>query len=409
MTEKAFRLKAYTATEETESEKQHVELTFVIKPDNMVTVYRKKIEGMIFDFDEEEYFDDFSPSEGDCIYQGFPEITHCFGKICDFDVETGATYAYWVKTENSGGRITGPVGVKVRDPKVWWHYDKIMDRMYALENAYENVSCVSVGETVAHKPLVALFAGNRDHMIAATGAIHAAESGPEILLSCVEYLLKHHSALLEKVGIAILPSVNADMREEVVCGLPKYYRVNKNGVDLNRNFSANWEEVGTGYGLSTDDPKCETYRGPYPFSEPETKAVAEFIRITNPKVILSYHALACITGDGMLCAKSMADDKDRVQAIKKLAMSYSGGFRSAAQDPTSDPNIPYPHCSAGSLGEWSYQNGYFSLDLELWSGGCLDYFADAKKDLTTLEMLERNILLHQNGIVSLMTYLSENT
>ena len=35
---------------------------------DMVTVYRKKIEGMIFDFDEEEYFDDFSPSEGDCIY-----------------------------------------------------------------------------------------------------------------------------------------------------------------------------------------------------------------------------------------------------------------------------------------------------------------------------------------------------
>ena len=102
MTEKALRLKAYTATEETESEKQHVVLSFRIKPDNMVTVYRKKIEGMIFDFDEEEYFDDFSPSEGECIYQGFPEITRSFAKICDFDVETGATYAYWVKTENSG-------------------------------------------------------------------------------------------------------------------------------------------------------------------------------------------------------------------------------------------------------------------------------------------------------------------
>ena len=31
--------------------------------DNKVTVYRKKIEGMVFDFDEEEYFDDMLDNE----------------------------------------------------------------------------------------------------------------------------------------------------------------------------------------------------------------------------------------------------------------------------------------------------------------------------------------------------------
>ena len=224
MTEKAYRLKVKTYTKETEAEKQCVSVTFFVNDGNKVTVYRKKIEGMVFDFDEEEYFDDYSVSDAEIIYEGIPEIINGYAGIDDENVETGATYAYWVKTENSGGRITGPKGVKVRDPRIWWHFDKIMDRMKKLEERYENVSCVKIGETVEHRPLVALFAGNRENMIATMGAVHAAESGPEILLTAIEHILSGNGEILEKTGIAILPSVNADMREAVASGAPKYYR-----------------------------------------------------------------------------------------------------------------------------------------------------------------------------------------
>ena len=44
------------------------------------------------------------------------------------------------------------------------------------------------------------------------------------------------------------------------------------GVDPNRNFDFHWNEVG-----SSDNPCTDIYAGPRAFSEPETKAVADFI------------------------------------------------------------------------------------------------------------------------------------
>ncbi|VDP31104.1 unnamed protein product [Soboliphyme baturini] len=56
------------------------------------------------------------------------------------------------------------------------------------------------------------------------------------------------------------------------------------GVDLNRNF-----DVGFGGPDSSSRPCAENYRGPEPFSEPETVAVRNFIQ-NNPS-ILAYFAL----------------------------------------------------------------------------------------------------------------------
>jgi hypothetical protein len=44
------------------------------------------------------------------------------------------------------------------------------------------------------------------------------------------------------------------------------------GVDPNRNFDFHWNEVG-----SSDNPCTDVYAGPRAFSEPETKAVADFL------------------------------------------------------------------------------------------------------------------------------------
>lgn len=54
------------------------------------------------------------------------------------------------------------------------------------------------------------------------------------------------------------------------------------GVDPNRNFGYQWGERNNG-GTSLD-PCHETYAGPYAFSEPETKAVAEYIMANRQNI-----------------------------------------------------------------------------------------------------------------------------
>lgn len=58
------------------------------------------------------------------------------------------------------------------------------------------------------------------------------------------------------------------------------------GVDLNRNYGYFWGNDDIG---SSPNTFSETYRGPEPFSEPETRAVRDFCRAHNFVFTLNYH------------------------------------------------------------------------------------------------------------------------
>lgn len=58
-------------------------------------------------------------------------------------------------------------------------------------------------------------------------------------------------------------------------------RLNGRGVDLNRNFPAGWRPIG-----HRGSPQ---YSGPHPFSEPETRIAARFIRWLRPEVTIWFH------------------------------------------------------------------------------------------------------------------------
>jgi hypothetical protein len=73
------------------------------------------------------------------------------------------------------------------------------------------------------------------------------------------------TALVNQVEWYLMPIMNPD-------GYVAYDRWNANGVDLNRN----WDGPGSG-----EDP----YGGPYPFSEPETAALRDFL-LANPTVLV---------------------------------------------------------------------------------------------------------------------------
>lgn len=60
------------------------------------------------------------------------------------------------------------------------------------------------------------------------------------------------------------------------------------GVDLNRNYGSHlmWNAPNGG---SSATPSSDVYRGPIPFSEPETHAIADFLSERNIKTCFNYH------------------------------------------------------------------------------------------------------------------------
>ena len=59
------------------------------------------------------------------------------------------------------------------------------------------------------------------------------------------------------------------------------------GVDPNRNFDYHWNEIG-----ASDNPCTDVYAGPRAFSEPETRAIADFISANKDqiKIFIALHS-----------------------------------------------------------------------------------------------------------------------
>ncbi|WP_321315546.1 M14 family zinc carboxypeptidase [Halarcobacter sp.] len=129
-----------------------------------------------------------------------------------------------------------------------------------------------------------------------TGTIHAREwIGHELAIEFTKYILEniqHDPTLqkyLKKSTIYMVPCVNPDGYEYSRTHFSfwrKNRRVNADGsygVDLNRNFPI-------GYVKSTSTTS-NVYGGPEPFSEPETKALRDFVEThENITIALDYHS-----------------------------------------------------------------------------------------------------------------------
>jgi len=95
------------------------------------------------------------------------------------------------------------------------------------------------------------------------------------------------TALVDSREIWIVPSVNPDGAEyDVATGSYRSWRKNRQpnsgssavGTDLNRNWAFQWGCCGGSSGTTSS----ETYRGPSPFSAPETQRVRDFV---NSRVV----------------------------------------------------------------------------------------------------------------------------
>jgi hypothetical protein len=369
------------------------------KKDTEFFIFRKTCEDFEFNNDYEEYFSDTRIQDAELIYQG---PLKCSNKskytFIDSGVKIGCTYAYFVRSGIMPA--VGPVPVKIRDLEVWWSYEELERQINVLCDEYPYVTKSICGYTVEGRQIFALQIGVGKPFLGLVGTIHAGEAGPELIIPALKKFLTLKPKCLEAHSIVAIPSVNIDMRERLVQGVPWYLRTNATGVDLNRNFPAEWNVVSKAYGFSTDDPGCMTYRGAFPNSEPETKSVINFFTNKTPSCIFSFHSLAGICGLPALAAGGVAKSNEVFYKMAELyAFAYGTGLY-----PEQNPDKSWLSFGGleGGMARWCWQKlGIPGFDLEM-SQVDPEAYKTCRADKTTPALLQEYTERHARAIKKIM-------
>jgi hypothetical protein len=141
-----------------------------------------------------------------------------------------------------------------------------------------------VGQSVQGRDILAWRFGSGERILLLVGGIHAGFEANTVML--INELVAHFGGtpadVLAGMSIVLIPVANPD---GLVLGRQTGGRFNANGVDLNRNWGCEWEAEAYWRNQSVNP-------GATAFSEPETRAIAEWIRTLRPAGAVFYHAAA---------------------------------------------------------------------------------------------------------------------
>ncbi|XP_066902761.1 carboxypeptidase B [Halyomorpha halys] len=181
--------------------------------------------------------------------------------------------------------------------------NKYLDTILANNN---NTKELIIGKSNENRDIRGIEVSNNngreaDITILLDGGIHAREWVSTVaVLYTINQLLENssNSDLITDVNWYIFPMLNPD--GYVFTMEPngdRLWRKNRGmtplsacpGVDLNRNFDFQWGGPG-----ASDNPCDPNYAGPFPFSEPESRALANFIldHVPQIKMYLTLHTAA---------------------------------------------------------------------------------------------------------------------
>lgn len=133
------------------------------------------------------------------------------------------------------------------------------------------------GKSWQGRPLWAYSFGKGKNRTLYLGGVHAGvERGAvDIVNSWLSHLQKNKNIVPRRHKVIVIPLLNPD-------GYVSYSRVNAHGVDLNRNFSYNWQ-------MWANLWSGQIYAGPKPFSEHESIALRDLMRKEKIKKLIDYH------------------------------------------------------------------------------------------------------------------------
>ncbi len=246
-------------------------------------------------------------------------------------------------------------------------YDMQREYAQSLKEKYEMISLATAGKSLMEKDIIALCIGEGKRNVLYVGGTHGMEYVTTyILFKFAEELCYTVSTdenicgfsgkeICEKARLVIIPCFNPDgtdialkgiegcgNRKEEIYDICKFdfssWNANANGVDLNHNFNADWyslRDYEAQGGITGPSPR--RFGGYYPESEPETKAIVEFLRKVHFHRLYSFHSQG----------EEIYYDYNDKSPEKSLHIAKMLG---AVTDYTLVKNEG--HCSSGGLKDW---------------------------------------------------------
>ncbi|MCP3763892.1 LysM peptidoglycan-binding domain-containing protein [Domibacillus sp. A3M-37] len=198
-----------------------------------------------------------------------------------------------------------------------YDYGQMMTDIRQLRTVYPFLRVPSIGRSVLDKEIPEVTIGNGMKRVHSNGSFHANEwiTTPVIMTFLNDYVLSLTNQnpirglstyrLYQESFLSIVPMVNPDGVNLVVNGPPASepwrsrvvelnngnedfsgWKANIQGVDLNDQFPAKWEEEREN---NPKEPGPRDYGGERPLTEPEAIAMAELTRRRDFSRVLAFH------------------------------------------------------------------------------------------------------------------------
>ncbi|MFQ5641178.1 MAG: M14 family metallopeptidase [bacterium] len=191
------------------------------------------------------------------------------------------------------------------DAGLYHTYAEIQQELQDLQNSFPSIAKVfDLGKSIQKRSIWAIKISDNvaqqeedEPEVLFIGGHHAREwISIDVPFLLAKHLLENYSAdeairnYIDNGQIWIIPLLNPDGHQYSVTTNRLWRKNRRNngdgsfGVDLNRNYAFQWGGPG-----SSGDTESEIYRGPSPFSEPESQVIRDFANQHNFLAMISYH------------------------------------------------------------------------------------------------------------------------
>ena len=233
-----------------------------------------------------------------------------------------------IKAEKSANfKFAFPQNLAVEPDDEYKNPEEIADFVNEIHAKYPDITTVKViGKTLEGREILAVKISDNpmidevEPTVLVNAMHHAREvMTPEITTDMIQYLTSNYgtddqvTSWVNNTEIWVIPMFNMDGNNKMWNEDSMWRKNTRNdhGVDINRNYPTGWNSCNG----SSSNTRAQDYRGTAPASEPETRAMMNFVESIKPVFNISYHSYSEIVIYPFGCRPNKTPTTEAVEAI----------------------------------------------------------------------------------------------